>query len=216
MPAHRSPDPRTDAPAAAAPAVDETGRTSAAITAPALRSLLARDPETRVLDVRTPGEFRGDHIPGAYNVPLSDLGDHVSELAGLHHTIVLVCQSGARASTAMERLAAAGRVDLRLLTGGMQAWHAAGGAVTVGEPRWSLERQVRLVAGSIVLGSVLASIAAPPARFVAGAVGGGLTFAALTDTCAMGSLLARLPYNRGPACDVDDVVAQLTAASTTR
>ncbi|MAT05248.1 MAG: sulfurtransferase, partial [Acidimicrobiaceae bacterium] len=39
----------------------------------------------------------------------------------------------------------------------------------------------------------------------------GLLFSALTNTCAMGMLLAKLPYNRGPECVVDDVLAQMQA-----
>ncbi len=64
------------------------------------------------------------------------------------------------------------------------------------KPRWALERQIRLVAGSIVLFAVVASIWWPPARYLAGAIGLGLTLAAITDTCLMGNMLMRLPYNR--------------------
>lgn len=64
------------------------------------------------------------------------------------------------------------------------------------KPRWALERQIRLVAGSIVLVSIIASVWWPPARFLAGAIGLGLTVAAITDTCLMGTLLMKLPYNR--------------------
>src|SRR5574340_477020 len=82
-----------------------------------------------------------------------------------------------------------------------------------GAQRWDLERQVRLVAGSIVLTSILGSIAAPKLKWVAGAIGGGLTFAALSNTCAMGMLLSKLPYNRGAACDAPTIVAQLVDAN---
>jgi hypothetical protein len=64
------------------------------------------------------------------------------------------------------------------------------------KPRWALERQIRLVAGSIVLISIVASIWWHPARFLAGAIGLGLTVAAITDTCLMGRMLMKLPYNR--------------------
>jgi hypothetical protein len=100
---------------------------------------------------------------------------------------------------------------VELLEVGMQAWQAVGGEVNVGKPRWALERQVRLVAGSIVLASILASLRVPKARFLAGAIGGGLTFAALSNTCAMGSLLMKLPYNAGEV-DVQDVVGRMKAA----
>ena len=84
-----------------------------------------------------------------------------------------------------------------------------GFAVNRGPQRWDLERQVRLVAGSIVLTSILGSIAAPKLKWVAAAIGGGLTFASLTNTCAMGMALSKLPYNRGATCDAATVVSQL-------
>ena len=68
---------------------------------------------------------------------------------------------------------------------------------------------MRLVAGSIVLTSILGSIATPKLKWAAAAIGGGLTFAALTNCCAMGMALSKLPYNRGATCDAATVVAQL-------
>jgi DUF2892 family protein len=90
----------------------------------------------------------------------------------------------------------------------MNAWQATGGAVRTGRPRWALERQVRLVAGSIVLLAVVASTVFPPAKWAAAFIGAGLTFAAISNTCAMGMLLAN--YNRGPRTDLGGVVAALT------
>lgn len=71
---------------------------------------------------------------------------------------------------------------------------------------------MRLVAGLIVAVSILASILVPGLKWVAFAIGAGLTFAAATNTCAMGMLLAKLPYNRGASCDLRTVVAQLVDA----
>src|SRR5690606_32151967 len=106
--------------------------------------------------------------------------------------------------------AAAGMGNVRVLEGGMGAWEGAGGAVRRGARRWDIERQVRLIAGAIVLAAVVVSIWVPAVRVLAGAVGLGLAVAALTDTCTRGMVLARLPYNRAASCDVDVVVAQLT------
>ncbi len=97
----------------------------------------------------------------------------------------------------------------------MLAWQAAGAPTNLGRPRWDLERQVRLVAGSIVLASILASVLVPGLKWVAGLIGAGLTVAALTNTCAMGMLLAKLPYNRGASCDLDTIVGQLRDAAPT-
>jgi len=164
----------------------------------------------RVLDVRTPGEFETAHIAGAYNVPLDLLREHRDEITKhLDEEVVLVCRSGQRAAQAEETLRAAGLGNVHILDGGIVAWEAEGFAVNRGVQRWDLERQVRLVAGSIVLTSILGSILAPKLKWVAAAIGGGLTLASLTNTCAMGMALSKLPYNRGATCDAQTVVSQL-------
>jgi len=94
---------------------------------------------------------------------------------------------------------------VHVLQGGIAAWHH----VVYGTPRWELERQIRLVAGSIVLGSVLTSALAPGAKWLAAGVGGGLTVAALSNTCLMGSMLSNLPYNRTTDPDPRQLVAAL-------
>jgi rhodanese-related sulfurtransferase len=168
----------------------------------------------RVLDVRTAGEFETAHIAGAYNVPLDLLREHRDDIVRhLDEEVVLVCRSGQRAAQAEETLRAAGLANVHILDGGITAWEARGFAVNHGAQRWDLERQVRLVAGSIVLTSILGSIAAPKLKWLAAGVGGGLTFAALSNTCAMGMLLSKLPYNRGASCDAQTVVAQLIGPS---
>ena len=164
----------------------------------------------RILDVRTPGEFETAHIAGSYNVPLDLLREHRDEIIKhLDEDVVLVCRSGQRAAQAEETLRTAGLGKVHILDGGITAWEANGFAVNRGAQRWDLERQVRLVAGSIVLSSVLASAAVPKFKWVAAAIGGGLTVAALSNTCAMGMMLSKLPYNRGATCDAQTVVAQL-------
>ncbi|MEU6298056.1 rhodanese-like domain-containing protein [Streptomyces erythrochromogenes] len=194
-----------------------TTRTSrdAGLTPAALQQqLLANGDAPRLLDVRTPGEFRTSHIPGAHNVPLSTLREHVAELrTHLDGGVVLVCRSGTRAARAEETLAEAGLADLRVLDGGMLAWEAAGAPVERGEARWDLERQVRLVAGSVVLVTGVAGLFLPGVHLIGTTIGAGLTFAALSNTCAMGMLLSKLPYNRGPRTDVRTVIASLRGRS---
>lgn len=190
---------------------ESTSKTSNTIHASELRQLRHEDPNTRILDVRTGGEFESVHIPGSFNVPLDTLAEHVRAVADLEHPVVLVCQSGARAATAQQKLAAAGKTNLRVLEGGIGAWQIAGGDVVKGDQKWALERQVRGVAGSLVLASILASLKLPKARFLAGGIGAGLLFSAVTNTCAMGNVLGRLPYNKGPKCDIDGVLRELKA-----
>jgi rhodanese-related sulfurtransferase len=181
-----------------------------------LQERLATDTAPRVLDVRTPAEFETSHIPGAYNVPLDTLREHRAELRRhLDEDVVLVCRSGARAAQAEEALAGAGLPGLRVLDGGMVAWESAGAPVNRGRETWELERQVRLVAGTVVAAGVLGSVKVPALKWVAGAIGAGLTGAALTNTCAMGMALAKMPWNRTASpCDVDELVAALSEDAT--
>ncbi|MFG2109667.1 rhodanese-like domain-containing protein [Micromonospora chersina] len=187
----------------------ETAR-PATLDAVSLRELIDAGHAPRLLDVRTPAEFETSHIPGSYNVPLDLLKEHREELRNhLDEDVVLVCRSGARATQAEQALAGVGLPNLKVLDGGIMAWQAANAPIKRGAPRWDLERQVRLVAGSIVLASVLGSVFVPQLKWVAGFIGAGLTFAAVTNTCAMGMMLGKLPYNRGTSCNLDTIVGQL-------
>jgi rhodanese-related sulfurtransferase len=180
------------------------------LDAHALQEWLTSPDGPRLLDVRSPAEFTTAHIPGSYNVPLDLLREHRSELKShLEDEVVLVCRSGARAGQAETILAATGLDNLHVLTGGVTAWEAAGGTLARGAQTWELERQVRLVAGSIVLVGVLASTVAPWSKWISAGVGTGLTGAALTNSCAMGMLLSKLPYNRRNEPDIAAVLRAL-------
>lgn len=154
--------------------------------------------EFALIDVRTPGEFESARLPHSTNRPLDKLDGHVAELKELQEQgerIVLVCQSGNRATQAQQKLAEAG-VHAEVLTGGVEGWRNDGNDVVIDVMRWDMNRQVRMAAGAIVLLAVIASIWVPGARFVAGAIGAGLVFSAITNTCGMALMLAKLPYNR--------------------
>ncbi|MFF3837634.1 rhodanese-like domain-containing protein [Streptomyces sp. NPDC001930] len=180
------------------------------LTPVVLHRLVQEGRAPRLLDVRTPGEFRTVHIPGSYNVPLDTLREHRAELLShLDEDVVLVCRSGARAAQAEQALAGAGLPNLRVLDGGVNAWEAAGAPVNRGPERWDMERQVRLVAGSVVLTTGLVGVLVPGVHLIGTAIGAGLTYAALSNSCMMGVLLSRLPYNRGPRPDIRSVIAEL-------
>lgn len=164
-----------------------------------------------VLDVRTEAEFASGSLPGAHNTPLDRLEQALAdlELELAQRDVVLVCRSGVRAQRAADALATSGASSLKVLDGGLEAASSAaqgagtsqavpsiGWSTPASEAGWGMERQVRLVAGSIVATSIIASVWKPKARFVAGGIGAGLTFAALSGTCAMGAALGRLPFNR--------------------
>jgi len=160
---------------------------------------------TTVLDVRTPGEYAAAFIEASQHLPLDQIGGHLGP-------VTLVCRSGQRATQAYEQLSAAGAKNLTVLDGGIAAWQAAGQPVqsTDGPGKWEMDRQVRLAAGGLVLGGVLASLRWPRARFLSGAVGGGLTFAALSNTCAMSRVLLKLPYNQTDKSATSKAVEALT------
>src|SRR5262245_32485381 len=179
--------------------------------------LLAVNPASvRLLDVRTPGEYSTAHIAGSYNVPVDVLAEHAAEIGALDMPVVLICQSGQRAARADAVLRTSGLRQLRILNGGMRAWFDAGLPVNRGTQRISLERQVRIAAGFLsAAGAVLALLVSPWFAAIPAFVGSGLVFAGVTDTCAMGQILARLPYNRALACDVAAAVEALRNGRTT-
>lgn len=175
-----------------------------------LRHLMAEDPAIRILDVRSGGEFESVHIPGSYNVPLDTLREHAIDLAAVEHPVVLVCQSGGRATQAHATLSGAGKGVVHILEGGMTAWQASGGdVVRADSPRWAMERQVRLVAGALTLTAIAASVLVPKAKWLAAGIGAGLVTAAVTDTCAMAGVLGKIPYNRTDECNIAAVLDEL-------
>lgn len=166
-----------------------------------------------VLDVRTPAEFESVHIPGSFNVPLDQLAEHAEHLRdALATPVVLVCRSGMRATEAERALAAHDLPALHVLSGGLAAWEREDRPVRRGKRRWSIERQVRGAAGLLVIvGALGGLLGKQPFGALAAGVGGGLLVSALTDTCTMAELLAKLPYNQVPASDVGQVVARIAA-----
>ncbi|MBB5353636.1 rhodanese-related sulfurtransferase [Haloferula luteola] len=146
-----------------------------------------------VVDVRTPAEFGEIHIEGSELMPLDRL--QPDRVKG--RSCVLVCRSGKRAMQAMEQLQAAGCEGLRVLEGGVMAWEQAGLPVKRGKSVLSLERQVRIAAGLLVLTGVVLGTWVHPAFYgLAAFVGAGLTFAGITDWCGMAMLLAKAPWNQ--------------------
>ncbi|MEU6141076.1 rhodanese-like domain-containing protein [Streptomyces sp. NPDC047081] len=177
----------------------------------------ARFGEFTVVDVRTPGEYAGGHLPGAHNIPL----DRIAEAADALRTVaargplLIVCASGARSAKGCAQLAALGTAAATL-EGGTAAWTAAGHPVerALGaRTPWPLDRQIRLAAGSLVVAGFGAGLAWAPAHWLSGLVGAGLVFSGVTNTCGMAALLARLPYNR-PSRDAvpfEETLLRLTA-----
>lgn len=153
-----------------------------------------------LVDVRTPVEFEEIHADGARLIPLDRISvdrlkGEVGDIAG--RRIYFICRSGQRATQAAKQLTEAGIEDAHVIVGGTVAWEQDGLPVTRGRAAMSLERQVRIAAGSLVLLGVILSLTVHPWLIGLSAfVGAGLVFAGITDTCGMGMLLAKMPWNQ--------------------
>ena len=174
-----------------------------AITTISPQELAARQQRGDVcelIDVRTPVEFREVHVSFARNVPLDRLNPQALMNArnGVSdQPLYVICRSGNRANQACERIVAAGFTNIVNVAGGTLAWEQAGLPVTRGKKAISLERQVRIAAGLLVLtGAALGYFVDLNWIGLSAFVGAGLAFAGITDTCGMGMLLARMPWNK--------------------
>ncbi len=170
------------------------------ITPAELSRRLAAEPGLPVFDVRTPVEYAARHVPQAVNVPLDELRPGAlpaTVRVAKDQPVYLLCQSGGRAARAAEKFAAEGFRGV-VVKGGTAAWGEAGLPLERGESNViSLERQVRIAAGSLVLiGFLLAHFVHPYFLALSAFVGAGLVFAGISDWCGMGLLLAKAPWNR--------------------
>jgi rhodanese-related sulfurtransferase len=151
-----------------------------------------------LLDVRTPAEFRERHVQGSILHPITDLAPQtVKELAKGKTACVVICASGNRASMAAAKLRNSGLDAVYVLEGGVQAWVTAGFPIVRGKATMSLERQVRVAAGTLVAaGCLMAYFISLTWLILPGFIGSGLVFAGITDTCTLGMLMARMPWNK--------------------
>jgi rhodanese-related sulfurtransferase len=176
----------------------------ATISPTALADLRRKGEKVTLIDVRTPAEFGEVHVDFAHNIPLDRLDS--KEFASIANggPVYFVCKSGTRSQKACEKLLAAGVKDVVSVEGGTAACEAAGVPVVRGKKVMSLERQVRVAAGSLVaIGAALAAFGpVAPVNWqaigagLAGFVGCGLVFAGITDTCGMAMLIAKMPWNQ--------------------
>ena len=153
-----------------------------------------------LIDVRTPVEFQELHVEFARNIPLDRLDPSAIQAernGNADQPLYVVCRSGSRGKQACEKFAAAGLTNVVNVEGGTLACESAGLPVVRGKKAISLERQVRIAAGSlVVIASALGFFVHPYFIGLAAFVGAGLVFAGITDTCGMGMLLARMPWNQ--------------------
>ena len=165
-----------------------------------LEDLRRQGRAVELIDVRTPVEYREVHVEDARSVPLDRLDPKTvmeTRNGTSEEPLYTICRSGSRGRQACEAFHAAGFVNVINVEGGTRAWEQAGLPVVRGKRAVSLERQVRIAAGSlVVLGTALGAFVHPAFLGLAAFVGAGLVFAGVTDTCGMGLMLARMPWNR--------------------
>lgn len=157
--------------------------------------ILKENPNTMILDVRMAGEVSQSYIENSLNIPVDMIQGKVGELSESKKDYFILCRSGGRAAKAAKIMIQAGISNIKVIDGGMLQWQKEKLPFTKGKV--SLERQIRVIAGSLVLlGILLAWLVHWGFIFVSAFVGSGLVFAGITDTCMMGMMLMKLPYNR--------------------
>ncbi len=170
------------------------------ITPEGVEELRRRGEAVDLIDVRTAVEYREVHAEPARLVPLDALDPRAiieARNGKREEPLYLICRSGSRGRRACEKFHAAGFSNVINVEGGTLAWERAGLSVVRGRKAISLERQVRIAAGSlVVLGTALGVLVHPAFLGLPAFVGAGLVFAGVTDSCAMGTMLARMPWNR--------------------
>ncbi len=153
--------------------------------------------KTRVIDVREYPEYAAGHIPGSELVSLGTLNP-ASSSWNREEALQVVCRTGRRAEQARQLLDAKGFRSVEVLEGGLERWKSAGKPLAANEYQpWSMERQVRFGAGTLVLSFVaLSALASKKFLFGVGAVGVGLVYAGVSNNCLMGRVLGRMPWNQ--------------------
>ena len=170
------------------------------VTPDRLAELFRQDPTIELIDVRTPVEFREIHVQAARNYPLDQL-DAATFLqtrnGKSNEPLYVICRSGSRGHQACEKFVSAGFSNVFNIEGGTIACANSGLPVVRGQKAMSLERQVRIAAGSLVLvGAALGAFVHPGFIGLSAFIGAGLVFAGISDTCGMGMVLAKMPWNR--------------------
>ncbi len=176
--------------------------TFTSITVSELKALQQSESSLELIDVRTPAEFAAVHVGIAQNQPLDqlDVQSIQSARANPEQPLYVICKMGGRSAKACQQFVDANVANIVNVTGGTDAWVEAGYDVArSGKKAMALDRQVRIATGSLVLTGVVVSALIQPAWIglaIAGFIGGGLVFSGLTDTCGMGMLISKMPWNK--------------------
>ncbi|ACE82752.1 rhodanese-like domain-containing protein [Cellvibrio japonicus] len=156
-----------------------------------------------ILDVRTTAEVNAASLADCLHIPLHELTPerlrHDIEKSGKNGSrVYLLCQGGKRAEMAADQLKGQINAELVIIEGGINAVKQSNIPLRVTSKKTiSLERQVRIAAGVLILiGMILGTWFNPGFYVLSAFVGAGLVFAGISDICAMGMLIAKAPWNR--------------------
>lgn len=153
-----------------------------------------------LIDVRTPMEFQTVHASCAVSVPLDTISPEkvmAARTTASDQPVYFICKMGGRSAKAIQQIVDAGHTNVVNVEGGTDAWVAAGLPTVRGKKSVSLERQVRIAAGFLVfVGAALGFAVNKNFIGISAFVGAGLMFAGITDTCAMGMMIAKMPWNK--------------------
>ncbi len=172
-----------------------------------------------IIDVRTGVEHNEKRLTCAHaHIPLDTLNPRAfmnQNNLNADTPVYLLCRSGGRATQAAAQFMAAGYPNVTVIEGGIMACEACGhdvvgstipssGTSTITAPDLltirrpiTLERQVRIAAGSLILiGFILSLFIHPIFIGLTIFVGAGLVYAGLTDRCGMALMLAHAPWNK--------------------
>ncbi len=155
--------------------------------------------EINLIDVREYGEFANGRVKGAENIPLDEVGK-LHEKLDTSEKIYVMCQTGRRSAQAQDILKAVGFKDVVNVRGGLSAWESAGFETEKdADAPWAIERQVRFAAGTLILAGFFLGMIYWWFLLITAFVGAGLVVSALTDTCTMGMILLKMPWNQRAA-----------------
>ena len=157
---------------------------------------LSENEAYQIIDVRTEFEFAAENIPGSINIPLDQISLEKLNAMKVSNKILLICQSGVRSHKAAQKISAY-TDDILSFEGGINSWKEDGLQLIQHKKVISLERQVRICAGLLILtGIILMKLGFSGAEYLSAFVGAGLVFAGISDTCGMGILLSKMPWNK--------------------
>jgi rhodanese-related sulfurtransferase len=169
------------------------------------------EPDSVLLDVRTTQELdqMSVKVDNVMHIPLQSLASSMGSMSPRNSYYVL-CRTGHRATMAAMLLMQNGFANVAVIEAGLNAWDNAKLPINKTPGPISLERQVRIIAGCLILIGSLLTLVNIWFIIVPLWVGAGLLFAGVSNNCMMAVLLMKLPYNKksisagkGGVCSMD-------------